>query len=55
MTFMQNHFDKLLLVALVLCFIVPAIHDSQYAQRSTDLILGALLGLVTGKLAPKGE
>jgi hypothetical protein len=48
--FLKDNFDKLLLLALVECFAWPAVHGVAYAQRTNDMLLGALLGLLTGKL-----
>lgn len=54
MTFWREEFDKLLLVGLVLLFGWSALHGQDYAQRTSDLVLGALLGLITGKALYKG-
>lgn len=51
--FFKNHFDKLLLLSLVVFFTLLAIYGkSPSAQGMTDnvkLVLGALLGLITGR------
>jgi multisubunit Na+/H+ antiporter MnhE subunit len=46
--------DKLILLFLVTLYFWFAVHgNSAYAQRTSDLILGALLTLLTGKPHPK--
>lgn len=53
MQFIRDHFDKLLLGVLVLCYFLPAIKGVAFAQRTSDVVLGALITLVTGKAIAK--
>lgn len=50
---MNENFDKSLLTILVLIFLYVAVHFKDdtggFAIRSIDMLLGALLGIITGK------
>jgi hypothetical protein len=50
---MNENFDKSLLTILVLVFLYVAVHftgdTGGFAVRSIDMLLGALLGIITGK------
>ena len=51
--FFKNHFDKLLLLALVVFFTLLAIYgkspNAQAMTGNVKIVLGALLGLITGR------
>ena len=49
--FLKEKFDILILLLLTSVYVWPSIHGSAYAQRTNDLVLGALLGMLTGKVA----
>ena len=49
--FLKEKFDIIILLLLTSIYVWPRIHGSAYAQRTHDLVLGALLGLLTGRAA----
>jgi hypothetical protein len=52
---LKDNSDKILLLVLTTMFFWPAIHNSQYAQRTSDIVLGAFIMLITGKVISKKE
>ena len=44
-----DNFDKVILLLLIASFVWTAVHGNAYSQRTNDLLIGALLGLITGK------
>ena len=51
LAFLKEKFDVLILLVLTSAYVWPSIHGNTYGQRTNDLILGALLGMLTGKAA----
>ncbi len=40
--------DKIILLLLIASFVWTAVHGNAYSQRESDVLIGALLGLITG-------
>lgn len=51
--FWTDHFDKMLIAALVVMFAVQASHGGDFAQRECDALCGGLLTLLVSKAASR--
>jgi hypothetical protein len=53
MNFLHDQFDKLMLLFLILVFLAVAVFHkgpTDFAVRTVDVLTGALVGIITGKI-----
>ncbi len=49
MEFLKSQFDKLLLIGLFLVVYFIPMQEIDWVQRTLDILLGAIVGLITGR------